>query len=293
MKNFTIKLNKNQIKLLLDILRSNLVKNTTSYVLFTAKVNKTIITCYNTGNATFSGPDVTNEVLDIKEKLGIKNYEAIGSDEVGTGDLFGPIVVCSCYVRKQDFPLLEKLNARDSKKLNDDRILEIGKILISKLVYTYNIMSPSKINDNLSNGLNLNKIKAIMHNDCMLRITKSSPITQVILDQFCPKDLYFSYLKELKEIHTDINFATRAEELHISVAAASIIARYYFLKIMQKYSSELGIKLPKGAGDKTTQVLCDLLISGHEKVIAKYTKNNFKNVQSAIALYNLQTKNIT
>ena len=41
---------------------------------------------------------------------------SIGSDEVGTGDYFGPIVVTSCYVNINDVDKLDKLGIRDSKK---------------------------------------------------------------------------------------------------------------------------------------------------------------------------------
>ena len=48
------------------------------------------------------------------------NCSSIGSDEVGTGDYFGPIVVTSSYVNKEDIPFLEELGIRDSKKLDDE-----------------------------------------------------------------------------------------------------------------------------------------------------------------------------
>ena len=40
-----------------------------------------------------------------------------GSDEVGTGDYFGPIVVTASYVTKEDIPYLEELGVKDSKKM--------------------------------------------------------------------------------------------------------------------------------------------------------------------------------
>ena len=50
---------------------------------------------------------------------------SIGSDEVGTGDYFGPIVVTAAYVKKEDIPFLEELGVKDSKKMTDDKILEV------------------------------------------------------------------------------------------------------------------------------------------------------------------------
>ena len=52
------------------------------------------------------------------KKLVAKLYDkrTIGSDEVGTGDYFGPIVVTASYVTKEDIPYLEELGVKDSKK---------------------------------------------------------------------------------------------------------------------------------------------------------------------------------
>ena len=44
------------------------------------------------------------------------NESTLGSDEVGTGDYFGPLVVTASYVPKNKFSLLTDLGVRDSKK---------------------------------------------------------------------------------------------------------------------------------------------------------------------------------
>ena len=55
-----------------------------------------------------------------------KFVSTIGSDEVGTGDYFGPIVVTASYVDQADMSFIEDLGVRDSKKLTDEKILEIA-----------------------------------------------------------------------------------------------------------------------------------------------------------------------
>lgn len=44
------------------------------------------------------------------------NTSSIGSDEVGTGDFFGPIVVTATFVSKENIDFLTELGVRDSKK---------------------------------------------------------------------------------------------------------------------------------------------------------------------------------
>lgn len=71
--------------------------------------------------------DIDAEINKDKEKKDKKTEEAndtrfkgiptIGSDEVGTGDYFGPIVVTASFVDKKMMSKLYELGVRDSKKL--------------------------------------------------------------------------------------------------------------------------------------------------------------------------------
>ena len=69
----------------------------------------------------------------------------------------------------------------------------------------------------------------------------------IIVDEFAQKYVYFSYLKESNNVVRDITFLTKGESRHLSVAAASLISRYIFIKEFAKLSESLKILLPKGA----------------------------------------------
>ena len=101
------------------------------YVVFQAQDGDTVITLYESGKVMFQGVSAdidANMWADIDgveriDKVKIKKEEkkyyecsSIGSDEVGTGDYFGPIVVTSCFVSKDDIPFVEELGIKDSKK---------------------------------------------------------------------------------------------------------------------------------------------------------------------------------
>ena len=64
---------------------------------------------------------------------------SIGSDEVGTGDYFGPIVVTACFVLKNDIKELEKLGVNDSKKITDEKNIKNCTTSFKKtnLLFTY------------------------------------------------------------------------------------------------------------------------------------------------------------
>ena len=61
----------------------------------------------------------------------------IGTDEVGTGDFFGGIVVVACYVKAELINDIKKLGVRDSKELSDSKIMDIAPKIIIIVTYTY------------------------------------------------------------------------------------------------------------------------------------------------------------
>src|SRR5690606_26700076 len=125
---------------------------------------------------------------------------------------------------------LESLNVRDSKNMNDKMIIQIAPKIAQRLIHSLLILTPKKYNNLVDQGLNLNKIKALLHNQAIIKTSsKLEETVPVILDQFCTPQLYFNYIKDETLIYRDIEFHVRAEAVHLSVAAASIIARYAFL----------------------------------------------------------------
>ena len=120
------------------------------YVVFQAQDEDTVITMYESGKVMFQGVSADVDSAMWKEMDGqsdenkenqVKNHEkyhncsSIGSDEVGTGDYFGPIVVTASFVKKSDVEFLEKLGIRDSKKMNDDIILKIAPEIAKRIQY--------------------------------------------------------------------------------------------------------------------------------------------------------------
>ena len=145
----------------------NLKRPTTPpYAVFQAQEEDTIITLYNSGKAMFQGVSadidaniwidqekhLNNRIIDInpkkeekkEQKLNFINCSSIGSDEVGTGDFFGPIVVTATFVSKENINYLMDLGVRDSKKITDDKILKIGKEIIKNIPHvTFILDNPS------------------------------------------------------------------------------------------------------------------------------------------------------
>ncbi|BBP91409.1 hypothetical protein BsIDN1_50270 [Bacillus safensis] len=67
----------------------------------------------------------------------------------------------------------------------------------------------------------------------------------------------------------------------MSVAAASIIARYAFLIEMDKLSQAAGFDIPKGAGPHVDKAAAKLIKLHGEDALRQFTKLHFANTQKA------------
>ena len=277
------------------------------YSVFQAEEGGTIITLYESGKVMFQGisadidanmwkdleshynnRDIDSELKKKEEKGDDKTYyyyDAIGSDEVGTGDYFGPIIVTATLVDKSTRKLLEDLKIMDSKKMTDDKIRRCAPILMNKLPYATFTLSNTKYNEMSSKGFNMNKIKAILHNRVLFELSnKGIPYHKIIVDQFTTPRSYFSYLKQenIEDKVTKITFLTKGESKHLSVAAASVISRYRFLQEMDKLSEKYKVDIPKGASPKVDSVAKKILDTYGKNELSKIVKLNFKNTEKIL-----------
>lgn len=279
MRNYTISLSREQLDALKKFYNNYLVKVNQPYLHFVAQHNDIRISAFSTGKVLLQGDEINSELVAIKSFLNIKIYPAIGSDEVGTGDVFGPVVVCTAYTSLEDLEWLETQNVRDSKTMSNRDIIKIAPIIAKRLTHTLVILTPEKYNEQTKKGLNLNKIKALLHNHMIIKTTsKVEASVPVILDQFCLPTHYFNYLKDEKLIYRDIEFYTKAESVHLSVAAASIIARYAFLVKMHQISKEIGFNLKLGASKEVDEQVKEIHATKGLDVLSTIAKMNFKNV---------------
>ncbi len=280
---------------------------------FAAKTPSCMITAYKSGKVLFQGNDSESEARKwgssaagasskkpsaAKGKsvakgdlpAGIGGMSAIGSDEVGTGDFFGPITVVAAYVRKEDIPLLKELGVRDSKDLNDEKIISIAKVIKDVVPFSLMTLKNEKYNQVQGSGMSQGKMKALLHNQAILNVLeKISPVKPeaILIDQFVQPSTYFQHLKGQKAIaNQDVYFSTKAEGIHLAVAAASILARYAFIQYIDKLSEAAGFKIPKGAGAQVDVAAAKLIMSKGRECLPSFVKLHFANTDKAIAIVN-------
>jgi len=215
---------------------------------------------------------------DLKDNT-FKHVSTIGSDEVGTGDYFGPIVVTASYVSVKDIFFIQSLGVKDSKKLTDEKILEIAPKIAQRIPFVTFTLSPEEYNR--AGITNMNKVKAILHNKVLTSLVKKDfyEYSYIVVDQFALIPKYFEHIKDVTEKVTNITFTTHAEDKCISVAASSIISRYIFLKEMDKMSEKYNMIFPKGAGSTVDEFGKDLISRYGQEELAKVAKLNFKNTE--------------
>lgn len=280
-------------------------EKTPQYALFQADDGDTVVTLYESGKAVFQGHDadlaadfwIETEKInsgkakvtssedkekkkDVERKIPLR-INSIGSDEVGTGDYFGPIVVTACYVDKKNIDFLLELGVKDSKKMNDSDIKAVVPQIIKKIPYHTFVLGCKQYNEFYSNGVNMNKTKAILHNKVLSQFVDKDKYNHeyIVVDQFENPKSYYNHLSEVPFKVYGITFLTKAEDQCLSVACASLISRYIFLQEMDKISKTLGMELPKGAGDIVDKVGGDLVNKFGKDKLKEIAKLNFKNTE--------------
>jgi len=263
--------------------KDSLVKPPVEHIEFMSTTTAVTVTGFTSLKVMFQGPIAESEYMTWRSNFK-REIDMIGSDEVGTGDFFGPVVVVSAYVNESQVTYLRDLGVGDSKTITDEKIYKIGKQIKDVIAHKEVFLENSYYNKLHLKTKNLNKIKALMHNRALLQLTKFVKCEKVVVDQFTPESNYFGYLEGEPEIFENIIFETKAESKYIAVAAASVLARYYFLVLWAKMEADLGMKLPKGAGKQVDIAARNIIDTLGEKSLYKIAKLHFKNLQKAKAL---------
>jgi ribonuclease HIII len=270
---------------------------------FAAKTPSCAITAYKSGKVLFQGKDGEAEAARWGTALApsvkktpaivpgshlpknISEMSIIGSDEVGTGDFFGPITVVAAYVRREDIPVLKELGVQDSKNLKDDKIIEIARQLVTFLPHSLLTLHNEKYNQMQMKGMSQGKMKALLHNQAinhvLEKIAPEKP-EAILIDEFAKEQIYYAHLKgQRKIIRENVLFSTKAEGIHLGVAAASMIARYAFVRHFENLSKRAGFTIPKGAGPAVDKAAARLILDKGIEVLPEFVKLHFANTEKA------------
>ncbi len=237
------------------------------YQVFLARKGGATVNLYENGKVVFGGSDsktleeIHSYVLSLGgEKLEKQTKELppldvgfphIGTDEVGKGDYFGPLIVAGVLVTADIAERLNKIGVTDSKLLSDitiankaSQIRQICGEKRSRIV----IIPPVRYNVLIREMRNVNRLLGWGHARAIEDLLANGEDCNIaVADQFGdPGYIRDSLMAKGRRIEL---IQTPKAERDIAVAAASILARDTFLRKLEGLRKAYGIDFPKGASN--------------------------------------------
>lgn len=210
-----------------------------------------------------------------------------GSDESGKGDYFGPLVVASVFLEDGMVSPMEEFGVTDSKLMNDAHIIKIGPSLMEQLgperVAVITLM-PSDYNARYQSmtkiGKNLNHLLGGLHAELINQLIGANPTCPlVVVDQFSVNDTISPNLAKTRNFK--LIQQTKAER-HLGVAAASVVARWHFLKAMSELNETFNWSFPLGAGGGVESSAKNFVARHGEEALGQVAKLHFVTTQRVL-----------
>ncbi len=267
----------------------------TPYAFFSASKDKLTVTLYKSGKLLVQGKGCTDFIQFYLEPVLLKKidfgYEdlynelhstepRIGVDESGKGDYFGPLVVAGVYLDKNTEKKLKKIGIKDSKLINDKKIVVFREKIISMCPYSVVVIGPERYNGLYDKIGNLNKLLAWGHARVIENLLGKVDCDKVIVDKFGNNKFVLDALMK-RGRNIPVVQKVRAEE-DLAVAAASVLARGEFIARLAQISKEFGVTIPKGASSKVEEMAKTLVREHGVEVLQKVAKIHFKTTKKII-----------
>jgi len=234
---------------------------------FLARKGNAVVNLYESGKIVFGGSDakLIEEVTARVNSLGAVPVEKkivelppldvpfphIGTDEVGKGDYFGPLVTAGVLATLEIAQELGRIGVKDSKLLSDTTVAnkasQIRNLCGSKR-YRIVIVPPLKYNILIREMKNVNRILGWAHARAIEDLLANGEgCTLAVADQFGdPGYIRDSLMARGRKIEL---VQTPKAERDLAVAAASILARDTFLRKREELSKAYGVEFPKGSSN--------------------------------------------
>lgn len=205
----------------------------------------------------------------------------IGTDESGKGDFFGPLVIAGVLVTPESVLRLEEIGVRDSKKISDNRVAELGAAIRREFPSSIVVIGPERYNELYEKIRNLNRLLAWGHARAIENILEKHECQCALTDQFGDEKFVKNALLE-KGKKIELVQRPKAEE-DLAVAAASILARGEFVRRLRNLSKSCGVELPKGCSSDIVGVGKELTSKFGGEILRKTAKCHFKTTKQILA----------
>ncbi|HLC31882.1 MAG TPA: ribonuclease HII [Candidatus Nanoarchaeia archaeon] len=168
----------------------------------------------------------------------------LGIDDAGRGPVIGPMILAGALLQKPVEDQLKKLGVADSKTLTHPRRIALAKLIKESAdAHHITITQPKDIDAALNGKINLNTLEAMKTADIINALNPEKEPLKVIVD--CPsvntqawKKTLISFIKHPENL--DISCEHKADANHVSVSAASILAKVTREEEVEKLKREYG-----------------------------------------------------
>ncbi len=174
----------------------------------------------------------------------------LGLDESGKGDFFGPLVLAAALVNPEQTKGIKELGIIDSKKMDDNQIRKLYPALSRLISIEVTILNPEIYNQKYSIYRNLNLLLVDEYSSLINKFS-GKMIETVILDKFSQSELQNRTIR--KACPWPLKIEEKAER-YPAVAAASVAARFHFLKWYDEQTREY----PRGSSTFSKELFLKL-----------------------------------
>lgn len=216
-----------------------------------------------------------------------------GLDESGKGDLFGPVVSACVVAGGNTLREWREIGVRDCKQLTDKKVRELDKTIRATPGAFVKTAWPRNYTDAYARcGSNLNKLLARVHATALGGALEAAVAAGTVpawglLDQFSASQ---ALRRQIESAGTaagienfELKMRPRAEE-DIAVAAASVVARAFFLKKIEELSKKAGAKIPPGSGANAKAAAVEIFKKFGAARFGEFVKLHFKTAAEAAAI---------
>ena len=251
------------------------VRPKSEYESLRVKDGKISIVVYTSGKVVHNGTKESQQVIDaILKKEQVYDY-IVGSDEAGKGEWYGPLVVEGVALTPDLIMECRRMGVRDSKSIAKQQLMNLAQKLVKlkfprKLVILKPEVYNSKYKEFQNEGKTLNDMLAWAHSAAIKDLLKEIKFNnaKVVIDKFDFQKTEYR-LSSVDRTNLEIIQKTKGES-EISVALASIIAKYIFEREVDELNQKFAIDLRNTTPAEIEQKILPLVAKLHFKNVKKH-----------------------
>ncbi len=196
---------------------------------------------YPSGVLMVEGKRAQELYAKLLSSVGMIEKVQVGCDEAGKGDVFGPLVVCCCAIKPENFLKVLELSPKDSKAVKDHVLIQKAQRLKELTDCLCKVLEPKELNEFYEKQGNLNRILDILYAELIGKMRARYPTCAIFVDAYSHKNPF----------GRDVVFEHKGER-HVSVSVASMVARAEFLSWLKEKN------LPKGSSRESMRMAREL-----------------------------------